>query len=104
MKLLYTHEQRLMVENIKNLLEPLGFELVIKNEYANGGIGELAIFDCWPELWLSNENDYPAAIRAINNLLKNDDNVWVCTKCKETNYDSFELCWQCGAERSLIKT
>lgn len=99
MLLLYTHENRFMVENIKNLLEPIGFELVIKNEFANGGIGELAVFDCWPELWLVNENDYNAASNALEKLLNSSELDWQCAQCKESNAGSFELCWNCNYEK-----
>lgn len=102
MLLLYTHENRFMVENIKNLLEPMGFELMIKNEFANGGIGELAVFDCWPELWLADENDFSAAKRALDNILSNSEQDWACPHCQENNAGSFELCWNCNQEKSLL--
>lgn len=28
---------------------------------------------------------------------------WACDKCAEINAGSFELCWNCGAERTLLK-
>ena len=55
MKLIYTRENKLLVENARNLLQMEGIETVMKNEFSSGAAGDLAPQDTWPELWLVDE-------------------------------------------------
>ena len=55
MKLVYTNENRMIVGNAKNILEGHGIETILKNEYAQGAVGEISAFDAWPELWVLND-------------------------------------------------
>ena len=61
MKMIYTHENRLIVSNIKNILQRRGFEVFVKNEHAVSMIGEVSAFDSWLELWLVDEDDFALA-------------------------------------------
>lgn len=99
MKMIYTHENRLIVSNIKNILQRRGFEVFVKNEHAVSLIGEVSAFDCWLELWLVDESDFDLATMILKNLkLDSEAADWHCSKCEEDNAASFELCWNCGAE------
>lgn len=100
MKLIYSNESILLVTNIKNLIESAGIEVIIKNEYAQGAIGEIAAFDTWPELWLVNESDRPAANSIIQSCNQQSNIQWQCANCNELNEASFELCWQCLQEKT----
>lgn len=55
MKKVFTHENRLIVFNLKNLLQEQGIECLVKNEFASGGVGDLSPFETWPELWVLND-------------------------------------------------
>ncbi len=55
MKLVFTNESTFLVNNVKNLLEAQKIKVFIKNEYAQGAIGEISPFDSWPELWVIND-------------------------------------------------
>lgn len=101
MKLIYTNENRLLVSNVKNILENAGVPAVLKNEFASSGLGDLAALDTWLEVWVSNDEDYEKAINILNLTLstKNTDE-WVCSKCHEVNAASFDFCWNCENERS----
>ena len=46
MKKLYTHENRIIVFNLKNVLQAEGIEAVVVNEFAAGGAGD-AGFHAW---------------------------------------------------------
>ncbi len=52
MKLVYTNENRFIVNNAKNIVEAAGITVTLKNEFSVGGIGELSAFDAWLELWV----------------------------------------------------
>lgn len=100
MRLLYTNENRLLVANVRNILEAAGIEVVLKNEFAAGGVGELSPFEAWPELWVANDGDYERAARLLDTSLSaSNAPPWRCVKCGESNDPSFEMCWQCGHDR-----
>lgn len=97
MKKIYTHENRFLVYNAKNLVEAEGIEVMVKNEYAGGGLGEIAAFDTWPELWVANDSDYDRACHIIATSLSAENAPeWRCPQCGEINDAAFELCWRCN--------
>ena len=98
MQKVFTHENRLIVFHFKNILNDEGIDCQIKNEFAAGGAGDLAPFDTWPELWVS-DND---KIRALDIILQQDEKTppgkdWLCQSCGEINDSNFQVCWQCSA-------
>jgi len=52
MKLLYTHENKIIVENVRNTLRDAGIEPEMRNEFSSSGVGELSPIETWPELWV----------------------------------------------------
>ena len=101
MKLIYTNESLILVGNAKNIIENSGIEVVLKNEYAAGGAGELSPLDTWPELWVANDSDCERAVALIQNALNpNDGQEWRCNNCGEPNDPSFDFCWKCHSENT----
>jgi hypothetical protein len=101
MKKIFTHENRLIVFNLKNLLQEQGIECIVKNEFSGGGVGDLAPFETWPELWLMDESDTNAAKQVISQLQQDDDEEVKCPHCGEENGRHFRICWQCGESLEL---
>lgn len=100
MKLIYTHENRLLVNNAQNILENSGIEVTLKNEFAGGGSGDLSFLSTWLEAWVVNDEDYDMAMEIIRiSLSNNNTKDWVCDNCNETNDASFDLCWNCQDEQ-----
>jgi hypothetical protein len=98
MKAVYTHENIVLVQNAKNLLENNGIETVLKNEFASGGAGDLVPAETWPEICVLDENEYDAAVKLLLALSgKSNHPDWVCNNCKEPNGSMFESCWNCEA-------
>lgn len=96
MRLLYTNDNRLIVANARNIVEAAGIGVVLKNEYAAGGIGELSAFDAWVELWVTDDSNYDRASRLLKNAFSAENAVpWTCSNCNESNDPSFDLCWNC---------
>jgi hypothetical protein len=97
MKKLFTHENRMIVFNLKNVLQGEGIETVVVNEFAAGGVGDLATFDTWPELWLEDESKLEQAQAIIQDILSSTEtDDWFCRACQEQNDASFQFCWKCG--------
>ncbi len=65
-----------------------------------GGIGELPINECWPEVWVNDESDFNSAERLINTALSpaEQNTKWHC-QCGESIEGQFEICWSCGSEK-----
>lgn len=100
MKLIYTNENRLLVSNVKNLLEQDGIETVLKNEFSQGAMGELAMFECWPQLWITQEGKFARAEKLVHDIMHAKALAsWFCRYCDEENDASFELCWQCQQDK-----
>lgn len=99
----YSNEDRFLVQQIKDMLESKGIPCFIKNEFAIGGAGDLSPFDCWPEVWIT-DNDWQIKaeqwIEGFETELQQGPD-WYCESCGEKNAASFELCWQCGAQASV---
>lgn len=103
MKLLYTHENRLIVSNAKNIVEAAGITIMLKNEFAAGGVGELSAFDTWLELWVVDNSDFEPARDLIKASFSAENTApWVCSSCKEDNDAAFEVCWNCQNEHQAI--
>ena len=97
MKKLYTHENRMIIFNLKNVLEAEGIRVVVMNEFASSGAGDLATFDTWPELWIENETQFERAEVILKDIVsKPSASDWYCRGCQEKNGAAFQLCWNCG--------
>jgi hypothetical protein len=100
MKLVFTQENRFLVNNARNIVESAGIKTVLRNEYASGAAGDLSPFDAWLELWVVNDADYPEAMKIIETMSSaNNAEEWTCARCGEKNDSSFDVCWQCQSER-----
>lgn len=100
MRFVYTHENRILVSNAQNILEIAGIPVVLKNEYAVGGIGDLGVLDTWLELWVIGDQDYEKAVALVAPLLTSEVGAqWTCDSCKETNGAAFDFCWNCQREQ-----
>lgn len=102
MKLLYTHPNRILVENARNIVENAGIGTRLENEFAGGGIGELAPINAWLELWVVRDRDYETAEKLLVETLKEEDGPdWRCPACGEINSPAFEFCWNCHGEKPM---
>ena len=97
MKKLFTHENRIIVYNLKNVLQGEGINTVIVNEYAGGGVGDLPAFDTWPELWVEDEAQLARAEAIVDKIIRGEPaHDWFCQGCGEKNDGAFQSCWNCG--------
>jgi hypothetical protein len=97
-KLVFTHENSLIVGNIYNILEQNQIQARLKNRYASGGAGDIAPHETWPELWVEND-DFDLASQIIADINTQLEQYWRCPKCNEQNPQNFEICWQCQYEK-----
>ncbi len=104
MKLVYTHENFILVGNARALLERADIATTLRNEFTGGGRGDIPVFETWPELWVERDRDAERALALLKQLTDPAVHAdWVCTKCGESNAASFELCWHCEADNSAAE-
>ncbi|AJQ92617.1 DUF2007 domain-containing protein [Gynuella sunshinyii] len=103
MKKVFSSRDLFLVQRARELLEAARIPCNIHNEYSAGAVGELSFLDTCPELWISDDEWYPRARKILAELeppmVKPSE--WVCHSCHEHNAGSFDMCWQCGADREL---
>lgn len=78
-------------------LQQAGFSASVQRYYLGGLAGELPPDQCFPEVWLTNDHEKPAAEKMLDQLQNLPQRRWVCTSCGETVEGGFEQCWACGA-------
>jgi Putative prokaryotic signal transducing protein len=81
-----------------NLLEHAGVACVIKNRELGGGLGDLPVLDCSPEIWVLDDGDADRAEALIRDSVQPAAAAasWCCPRCGEDNEPQFAACWSCG--------
>ena len=99
MKKVYTADTISMAWHFRNVLEQHGIRSVVKNDNLYSVGGELPINECMPEVWVEHAL-YAEHAKKIIQLIENDktdeEGEWFCERCGETNFYSFDICWNCS--------
>lgn len=88
------------------LLQQAGIDIDLRNENAQGALGELPFTHTWPELWLKDDQQWSQARAIVEHFErttaeKEREADRLCANCGENNPPNFEYCWHCGA--ALVK-
>jgi len=86
---------------ITSMLEQAGIKFVVRNQYLSGAMGELPITECWPEIWVTDQQEFEQAmdiVRIATAELTNNSGPWHC-RCGEQNEGQFASCWKCGSDK-----
>jgi hypothetical protein len=86
--------------HFKNLLEYAGVACVIKNHALGGGLGDLPVFDCAPEIWVLDGTEAARAEALIRDSVRPIAAAipWRCARCGEDNEAQFAACFRCGGD------
>lgn len=100
---IFSHDNSMVVHNIKNILENTGISCEVKNQFGGSAAGEVPPIEVWPELWIE-ELHQEKAEALIKNIMSNEGSKthWLCDKCTEDNPPAFEICWNCEAPKVSI--
>ena len=103
MKKLYsfTLSDRAEAGLLKELLEREGVVCLIRNEQLFAALGEIPFLECFPELWVVDDEVWPRAKSLLDNWFKQeaDPLSWTCLSCDEVLEGQFGACWKCGKAR-----
>ena len=99
MQRVFTAATSLVAYLIQQMLEKESIQARVFNEHAYGAAGELPITEVWPEVWIDDDRNFPAARFIIERYetTTNCEIVVPCAQCKEQSPKNFDLCWYCGA-------
>jgi hypothetical protein len=97
MKKLTSAETIVTITHYQNLLAAEGIRTEIRNQHLGGIMGEMPVFETWPQLWIVNDLDFDRATQ----LIESGDSEpyaasWACSKCGEENEGQYAACWNCG--------
>ena len=102
MQRLYSSDDRWLIDRLRQSLERRGIGCLVRNEHLAGAAGELPINECWPEVWVLDDDQLSRARRALEELLNLPLTAapdWRCPHCGEPLEGQFHQCWSCGALR-----
>jgi hypothetical protein len=104
MKKLHTFSlwERPLAGMFKELLGNEGIACLLRNEQLSAAIGEIPFIECYPELWVVDDEAYPRARMLVENLLQEQSppgKNWICPTCGEPAEAQFNACWACGYQR-----
>jgi hypothetical protein len=84
---------------LKGLLTGSGIACEIRGEYLSMATGELPFTECYPELWVSGDEDFNRAKEILDEWESKEvkqQESWICQGCGEENEGQFSSCWKCG--------
>lgn len=97
MKKLTSAETIVTVTHYQNLLAAEGIKTEIRNQHLGGIMGEMPVFETWPQLWIVNDLDFDRATQLIESTDSGPyEAPWTCSKCGEENEGQYAACWNCG--------
>ncbi len=100
MKKIYTSTEQFQLGHITSMLKESGIDYVVRNDFLSGALGELPPHECWPEIWITHDEDYDKgqAIVTEASISITDMGKWQC-ECGEENEGTFGSCWKCSGDR-----
>lgn len=102
MKKLYTFNlnERALAGLFCELLGKEEIACLVRNEQLFAGLGEIPFVECYPELWVVDDELYPRALNLLRQYMADNDvelPSWVCRKCGEEVEGQFNACWNCSS-------
>ena len=98
MKKLTSAETIVTITHYQNLLAAEGIKTQVRNQHLGGIMGEMPVFETWPQLWVVNELDFDRATQLIEAAdAESNEAPWTCRKCGEKNEGQYAACWNCEA-------
>ncbi len=104
MRRLYRAANMVEAMHLKSLLDSARIDNFLRNENMMRVAGEVPFDQCWPEVWIREEDDRKMAeeiLGVFRNRHRQRGPAWSCPQCNEWLEGQFTACWQCGAQRPL---
>lgn len=87
---------------LQEILAKEGIDCLLRNGDLAVALGEIPMTECFPELWVIDDETLPRATLLLQGWLKQvpaTTGPWECSECNEVLEADFGACWSCGHER-----
>jgi hypothetical protein len=98
----FTHRERPFALLLKERLATEEIVCLVRNDELSTALGEIPFVECYPELWVVDDEVFPRARLLLDQWLSEmsmEQGAWRCAGCGEVLEGQFESCWQCGREK-----
>ncbi len=85
------------VAHARNLLLMAGIQSELRNQYLAGALGDLPMFETWPQLFVDDSDEQAALSELASAAAAPRGAPWICEECGEVLEPQFTACWRCGA-------
>ncbi len=97
MKRVFRAALLIQVAHARNVLLAAGIPSELRNQYLAGALGDLPMFETWPQLYVE-DGDEQIALHALARAAKAPAGAsWTCETCGEMLEPQFTSCWRCGS-------
>ena len=97
----FTHRERPFATLLKERFATEGIVCLVRNDELSTALGEIPFVECYPELWVVDNEVWPRARLLLDKWLAEAEvrqDSWLCS-CGEMLEGQFEMCWKCGREK-----
>jgi len=101
----FNYRDRPQAGLLKEILAQEGIECILRNDQLSSALGEIPFTECYPELWVVDDETFPRARTFLKSWLKSDlaiSDPWLCPVCGEQIEGQFGACWSCGELREPL--
>lgn len=98
----FPHRERPLALMLRERLAEEGVACLLRNDELSTALGEIPFVECYPELWVVDNEVFPRARLLLEKWLEEaaeSDPEWSCAGCGEGVEGQFQSCWKCGEER-----
>jgi hypothetical protein len=94
----FSYNDRSLAGLLRDILVQEGIESVLRNEQLATAAGEIPFVECFPELWILDDEVLPRARMLLDAWLSDPpaEPAWRCPHCHELCEGHFGACWSCG--------
>lgn len=85
-----------------DMLCQVGYDTTVQRYFISSIAGDVPPDQCAPELWLTDETHYDAALSALHTIRHPQQRRWVCAGCHELVEGGFTQCWNCGLDEGVL--
>jgi hypothetical protein len=97
----FSHRERPLANLLKERLASEGIVCLVRNDELSSALGEIPFVECYPELWVVDEEVWPRArllLEKWQSEVADAAAEWLCPGCGERLEGQFQSCWKCGRE------
>lgn len=87
---------------LQEIFSQEGIDCLLRNADLALALGEIPMTECFPELWVVDDEAFPRARLLLEGWLKEGNpeaGPWQCPNCGEFLDGDFGACWSCDTER-----